>query len=926
MKKLNENQEKAITTIDGPVLIIAGPGTGKTFTLVERLVHMVGNLGINPSAIMLSTFTNKAAKELLDRLSMKFKELNITKDVNDMLLGNFHSICRRILDQYIDFLDFKKGYRIIEDVEKKYLIYRNLDKFKMIPGYYDLITSRDVNRIDKIVKLVFEEGILERSSDNPRIQTMLDIVALYEKLLISKNIIDFSGQLYYTYKLLMDHPEVRQELQAQINYIMIDEYQDTNSIQEKIVFALLNENKNICVVGDDDQGLYRFRGATVRNILHFPKKFGGNATVIKLDINYRSRKSIVDFYSSFMEGLDDIENIDMYRYRKSLKANNKDDGQAVFRLKSSNEEEFRQSIVDIVLELKRQGKIDHYNQVAVLVSSVNDSRIMKLYTALRRAGIGVYTPKTTTLISKKETSLVLGALYSVFKPLIESEKIRLSYDSYQFLGETYTEFYNYEKNDNNLEEFVAQMSKFLLNKKVNISLLDILYRFFRYEPFVTILKEIKHEKMQKNISRLMELVMSFCQIESVYYINEKNIVDFTRLFFDAFIGFIKEEKVNEFQEETVIPEKDQISLLTIHASKGMEYPVVIMASLWDRPFEKRLYGFDLELNQHLKSFGKADFEPASYTEKLDFYKKYYTGFSRPENLLLLAGMNDQSNKSLISGEIRPLFNDLPDITPIDISGLEKSVYEDNMAKDIYSYTGDIAQYNFCPRSYKFFRKYRFTKTLNVGMTYGNLVHETLEFINKDVIEGNKPSLDRVNQELRAIAYNKYIAGASFITEDMLARAFAEIEKYYNYMDRFEQIKGSEVSISLAKEDFLLTGNVDMVYQENGKLAIIDFKTGRNPRETGNQELLDQYLGQLSLYAQLYQESKGEKVEKLSLYFTSLDNMQEMITVDVDERALKLFMDHASKTIEEIESDDEFEMTSDTSKCKSCDLRFFCNRV
>lgn len=269
---INVKQEEAINKIDGPVLIIAGPGTGKTYTLVQRVINMVANLNIDPSQIMISTFTNKASFELIDRLSIKFKELNIHKDVNDMMIGNFHSIARRILDEYIDFTPLKRGYIQIDSVEQNYLINRFLPYFRNIDGYaYVINKNREVKDIAKIINKICEDGILDRKSDNQRYNLYFKIVEMYENILMKYNMIDFSHVLFYTYKLLVEYPEIKQSLRKKINYMMIDEYQDTNIIQEKIIFELLNENQNICVVGDDDQSLYRFRGATVKNILEFGK-------------------------------------------------------------------------------------------------------------------------------------------------------------------------------------------------------------------------------------------------------------------------------------------------------------------------------------------------------------------------------------------------------------------------------------------------------------------------------------------------------------------------------------------------------------------------------------------------------------------------------------------------------------------------------
>ncbi|MDO5026554.1 MAG: ATP-dependent DNA helicase [Tissierellia bacterium] len=926
MKEININQKNAIHTISGPVLIIAGPGTGKTYTLVERVAHMVGDLDIDPSSILISTFTNKASGELLDRLSHKFKDKGLTKDVNDMLLGNFHSICRKILEDNIDYLEVKRDFSLIDDIEKKYLIYRNLDFFRRIPGYFDLIKTKDLNSIDKITKTVFEEAILERKSDDPKIQTIFNIVNLYEKILISQNKLDFSAVLFFTYKLLAKEEEVRKKLQKKINYIMVDEYQDTNTVQEKIIFSILNEKENICVVGDDDQGLYRFRGATVRNILHFQEKLKKKLQYIELDINYRSKKDIVRFYNSFISSLDSFYDIEKYRYKKNLKAFDQDERKSVFKLSSNSEEGYRQAIVDFILGLKNEAKIKDFNQVAILVSSVNDPRVLKLQTALREKNIGVYTPRTSKLINRLESKLILGALFAIFRPLIEKRKIPISYDSYQFLLKCYDEIFRYLRKDSNLSQFVHQMAGYLSSDKLNISILDIAYRLFRYDPFRSIFDDDEKEKMQKNISKILVLIVNFSKFEGLYYIDKDNLDWFTRLFFDAFIGFIKEENVSEFEEDTVVPKDHEISLLTIHASKGMEYPVVIMASLWDRPYKTYKGEFDKVLDEFLISYGKEAFEPSDYIDIFDFYRKYYTGFSRAQSLLILAAFENTRNIKSLGLELRPFFESLESFNEDLLSEISIIDSKQTAIKNIYSYTGDIAQYEYCPRAYKFFRKLRFARTINFGMVYGSLVHQSIEHINKSLILGVTLSDHEIYEKLREIGKNLYKSGASFISKKMLDRAFEEILKYKNRSGDFGKILKSEYEISLALEDYILTGNIDMIYEKDNKISIVDFKTGKNPGQVGKYDLLESYLGQLFLYANLYEKSKNESIYQVSLYFTGLDNTEDLISVGVDKDHLEKRMTHIDKLIHEIDHDRVYEKTNDIEKCKLCELRFYCDRM
>ena len=509
---------------------------------------------------------------------------------------------------------------------------------------------------------------------------------------------------------------------------------------------------------------------------------------------------------------------------------------------------------------------------------------------------------------------------------IQKKNIKLSYDIFQFLGISHKKFFQYEKEDDSLSNFVSEMSDYIMKDNFTISLLDIFYRFFRYRPFSEILEDKSKDQAHKNISRMLELIYNFCQMETLYYIHPKNIEWFVKVFFDAFIGFICKENVPEFEEDTIIPDKNEISLITIHSSKGMEYPVVIMGSLWDRPYKNYESPFDKFLDEFLKIYGKTDFEPYKFISVFDFYRKYYTGFSRAKNLLILAGINDEKREDLIGIELRLFYKRLLEFDQEALDKLKEMPAEDKKVKDLYSYTQDIAQYNYCPRAYKFFRKLRFTRTLHPGMTYGSIIHETIEYINKSIIKGQKPNKNQITQKIKEIAKNKYKNGATFIGKNMLQSASKEIQKYYEHLDKLDQILDSELEISLVSEDYMIVGNVDMVYKKDQNINIIDFKTGLNPIKLGNKDLLNQYLGQLYLYANLYEKTKNEKIANVSLYFTSLKNDQQFIDKKLEDSHLQNSMKDVEKTIQQIEQDHIFEKTTDINKCKNCDLRFLCDRI
>ena len=894
----NLQQKDAIQTIDGPILIIAGPGTGKTFTLVERVKYMIRDKNIDPSSILISTFTNKAAFELKDRLSLNFKKENIDKDINDMVVGNFHSICRDINEKYLEYTYLKAGYTQIDDTGQAYLIYRYLSSFKKISGYSQVINGTNhVKNIVNLVNSIREEGILERTSKDPIANVGLQILNLYEKLLEKYNLIDFSGILFTTYKLLAENDHIVKEIHKKINYIMIDEYQDTNYIQEQIIFKMLNENENLCVVGDDDQSLYRFRGASVRNILEFDKRID-QVKVIKLMQNYRSEDSIIKFYSSFLENLSkENDEYKKYRYPKILFSDKLSGENRVVKLYSQNEEEWIEKTCAYMKDLYLQGSINSYNEIAVL--------------------LGVYIPKRSTLLSRKEVKEMIGGLYTIFRKYIDRSRVS-DPKTYAFLEREYALFDKYMQRHADLKDFIEKMSDYLYEEGSRINLHDIYYRLFAYEPFY---KYMKNEEKAKGLSRYLELLDTFSLINQIYYVGKDNLDKFISTFFFNFISFINDRRsIAEFDEETKIPDENSISVLTIHASKGMEYPVVFMGSLWDKPFANRKYKNNIErlvdiLKEEYTQMN--DFEPIELMENLDFHRKYYTGFSRAKDLLVLTGFGNSISPNLIG-----YFNNLNEV-PVKDLDLEKGPVKDNKVRKSYSYTADIVPYRDSSIKYYYERILKFRQPKTKSLFYGAIVHESIEIINNMIIKNQDLKKIDTYQLVRNIGAQKYREGAIGIRKEDIEKAHKEVIQYLDNLNNIGRPLNSELNIFYSTDDYALTGNVDMIFENDGKLHIMDFKTGRPVESHEDDSILKSYINQINLYAYLYEKTKNKGISSVSLYFTDLANSKNIYTYPVDKELNEKILKDIEKTIKDIENE-KFDFENyDPNKAGL--LKFFLNR-
>jgi len=286
LNKLNKEQREAAMCVDGPLLILAGAGSGKTSTMTHRIAYMIREQGINPYNILAVTFTNKAAGEMRDRVE------NLVGTGLNMWMLTFHSACLRILRQHAEILGYGRDFAVYDPADQKTLIKNickelGIDSKKFTPAYFLGVISKCKE------KRILASDFMKLNGDDIKLKMVASVYLRYEQILKKNNAMDFDDLLLNAVRLFEKDEEVLMYYQNRFRYIMVDEYQDTNQIQYTFIKMLAQAHNNICVVGDDDQCIYQWRGADIRNILEFEKDFR-NAKVIKLEQNYRSTSNILD--------------------------------------------------------------------------------------------------------------------------------------------------------------------------------------------------------------------------------------------------------------------------------------------------------------------------------------------------------------------------------------------------------------------------------------------------------------------------------------------------------------------------------------------------------------------------------------------------------------------------------------------------------
>ncbi|WP_217438606.1 ATP-dependent helicase [Fertoeibacter niger] len=426
----NPQQLEAIRATTGPVLIIAGPGSGKTFTLVERIVYLIKGEGVRPESLFVVTFTDKAARELTTRISNRLSELNIEFNLNEMYLGTFHSICLRILEDYREYTRLKRSFTLFDQFDQQYFLYQRIKEFRGIPNAQLVMGDDQTGRwvqseellkwLNKVSEEALDPAILENAPDLA-IRALCACFNKYQELLLENNCLDFSGIQYEALRLLESHPDVLASLCGKLSHLMVDEYQDTNTIQERILLLLAGEHQNLCVVGDDDQGLYRFRGATIRNILEFPKLFAeGECKQVSLTVNYRSHPDIIRLYNEWMASQNWSEGDRSFRFAKEIIPRDAEFPQVPTAVRLAARDEPDQSgnwhaeVLAFLHGLRDNGKLTDWNQVAFLFRSVKNDRVVALARSLESQGIPVYSPRSNMFFEREEIRLMIGALIFLF--------------------------------------------------------------------------------------------------------------------------------------------------------------------------------------------------------------------------------------------------------------------------------------------------------------------------------------------------------------------------------------------------------------------------------------------------------------------------------------------------------------------------------
>lgn len=924
---LNETQKKAIFQTDGPTLIVAGPGTGKTFTLVLRTLYLIFSGKAEPSEIILTTFTEKAAFELRDRLSQLSKTIGEKFNLHELITGTIHSICDKFISQNIKYTPLNKNYTVLDDLTGSLFINEQFDdiiaSFKVGDKYFGRWTSKwfTISTIkayfDKVTEEIIDPEDLIKEDDS-FLQMLGSSYRVYRKKLFDNNKVDFAFQQRLFYDLLTNKA-ICEKITSKIKYLLIDEYQDTNYIQEQIALKLVKPHNNSCVVGDEDQALYRFRGSTVRNILEFESHFD-KCTVIKMLENYRSHKNIIDTYNTFINSIDWSNPHSKYQFRypgKKVVPSSKTvspNYPAVFSIWTDNLKDEAERFADLVEYLKKHKVIEDYSDVALLLKSVRlEDYSGHFIEALKKRNIKAYCPRARAYFENDEVKITL-ACYALL------------------LGFTGTDLQNYEHHEivedgikmlapyqtSALASYLRRMSdkindltgKDALDENVT----DFLYQLLAYKPFTDFLKD---ENKARNLSIFTSLLSSFQTYYHMPLITAKNKVPLKYRLFNSFFNLLLNTGQNEHEDENNPIPKGYVQIMTIHQAKGLEFPVVVVGSL------DKQYSAQKDIDRRLSAFYQRDeFEPESRITQFDWTRSFYVAFSRPQKLLVLT----------TSTEPKPIFNCIwegldqwPHVKKETLKAQKFKSKSPFIPKKTLSLTSHINIYETCPRQYQFYKELEFTPSRTGQVLFGTLVHQTIEDIHRSILDGDGVSEKNISDDFERNYRGLLANGFRPIGLKQKEEALRHVITYYkNNKDIFARIIETEVDVSVEKDNYIISGKVDLLLGKDEKLEVLDFKS--QPRPEQSDPLIERYRKQLNLYAYILKERYQKDPERLYIYWTSEDKRKDaLMEIEYHENLVEEAGRHFDSVARCIINKDFAikEMPDKTRVCKECDFKYHC---
>lgn len=953
--KPNSKQQQAIDILNGQVMLLAGPGTGKTFTVIHRIEKMLAD-GVEPSSILCLTFSDAAASEMRQRL---IKKMGVVASAVDIY--TYHSFCNDLIKTYPDKFEMTSGVKLITDAEKisimkeciddanlEFFVPSRADRYFFTKNFISYVEKLKTQRVSKDEYMAcidtnpmlmprykeLESEIYEREqagntknktryNELEKIKTNIEkakelwtLFELYSTKMINKNLIDFSDMINLVLTSFEEDSQFLSEVSNKYKYFLVDEYQDTNDLQNQIIFNLLdgNDEKNIFVVGDDDQIIYGFQGAKSDNIENFLTKYP-NTTVICLEENNRSTQTILDF-SNLIVNQDEnrLENNlyfkEKYNISKKLTAKNPKIIVKDKKIKRIQFGEILQEFNYIVDDIKTliesdfapktdEDKID-YSQIAII--SKKRAELQTFAELLKSKNIpfqidegkSIFAIRSTILIyfyikamnnyltsSDKLFGLLLSEPFKIdqqdYNKILEEKRLWKKDESSDFI--TLMRNLNGWKNPEKITKFLETfdyLQDYASSNNLRNTVVEIINRTGLLTYFYK-----SGKNRSENLAGIRKIISEATDFQNSD--STKNLSDFVKYLDDCFENEID---INLDKDSVV---QNAVQLMTYHGSKGREFEYVYLPNLISSNWED----FRMPGEYKLITEEVPDKDAAQAKKDSELLKLLFVGITRAKHTLTISFADSNNGKAQqITKYLEPTANydfdseqfecSADDLTTEFYRSVSSDVFDNQKAfkneieervKSVVLSPSRLNDYLSCPR--KFF----YVKVLGIdveeadwdGANFGTLIHSLLERAVKVAKESAYPTLEEILEKFRL-----GMDGMKFSSEAKKEKYFKQGQKlltnYYPYFSQIPISRITDIEFSFYGVDVdgdFITGKIDRIEKNSdGTFELYDYKTGNytSEKKIAPNEEKQNYFNQLCFYKYAYEKLTGNKVSKVGIIY------------------------------------------------------------
>ncbi|MCX6718302.1 MAG: UvrD-helicase domain-containing protein [Candidatus Staskawiczbacteria bacterium] len=982
LSKLNKEQKEAVLFDKGPLLIVAGAGTGKTTVITQRIVNLIEKELARPEEILAVTFTEKAAFEMEERVD-KLLEFGYV----DLWVSTFHSFCERVLRENALDIGLAPDFKILDNTAGWLLARQNLDKFDL--NYYKAL-GNPTKFIQALIshfshckdQEIYPENYLEyadtlKTTDNgkedqetERITEVANAYHVYQQILLENGALDFGDLINYCLKLFKKRPLILKKYQEKFKYILVDEFQDTNWAQYELIKLLAEPNNNLTVCADDDQAIYRWRGASFSNIIKFQEDFP-KARQISLINNYRSSQNILDQSYNFIKQNDPDRLEFRIKINKKLIADTKEKG-VIEHIHAKNLDGEVGQTLKKILEILKTDKDATYNDFEILVRA-NDSAI-PFVKALERANLPFQFLASRGLYSKP----IILDIISYFKLL---DNYHEGTAVYRILNLPFLEI---------AESDIATMTQFCRRK--TISLFDAMNELAiipgisekTKEKVAFVLSIIKSHSELARVKGVSEVLVAFLNdsgyLKHLIHNNEDEKIDLLNQFYKKVKTFEEtniEPTLKNFMEEMTLelesgeegklefdPElgPDMIKVMTIHGAKGLEFKYVFLANMVDRRFPTDQRKDPIELPDAMIK----DIKPTGDVHLQEERRLCYVAMTRAKKGLFFTSADDyggQRKKKLsrflseMGYKIEEARSDMPvsgrQNTPARLASPTRPAWRDSPAPsplahkrvlpqylpEHFSYS-QLAAFEKCPLQYKFGFILKVPTRGKAVFSFGKTMHNTLDEFLKEVNSDKSEKQESLFAEKKSkIQKSKSktkfedllkIYEKNWIDEwyenqkqkdeyykkgkDILKEFYSQYAKNPPIILRINGVPALEMPFNLKVGGYTLYGVIDRIDEVSGGVAIIDYKTGQS-KDKLDMDAKEQLL----IYQIAAQEVLHLQPRQLAYYYLDDGKIAAFLGSEIELKNQK------DKIIDEIEKikNSEFDPTPGW-QCQYCDFKDICD--